>query len=284
MAPRRLIGGLALAGLALGLVLSCRTPGLPAAEHFPLTGAHERAACGTCHTVDLITELPRQCSGCHTPDLPTPHFAGECDTCHNTTTWQDARVDHDALPPGMTCASCHEPDRPNPHPDGDCVSCHNTISWEDAVFRHETLAADTTCASCHEPDRPIAHYAGDCKACHNTISWGDATFSHATLPAGATCTSCHEVDRPAAHYAGDCAACHDTVAWENGTFDHDPFFPIPHRGVSACAECHPVSTADFTCLNCHEHRRSEADDEHRGMRNYAYDTQRCLDCHPQGRE
>jgi hypothetical protein len=284
MAARRLI--VALGCVVAALIGSCQTPGLPRAEHFALTGAHRDATCASCHLAGLEVTLPTSCSGCHQPDEPPDHHDGECSSCHNTTSWADATFDHSTLPPGTACSSCHLPDRPTPHADGECSDCHTTTSWQDTSFDHSTLTPGTTCTSCHLPDRPTPHAEGDCSECHTTISWTDVQFDHSTLTPGTTCTSCHSDDRPPAHFAGDCAACHNTNDWADATFDHADFFPLPHRGVSACVACHPEpqGTAAFMCLNCHEHRRAETDPEHRGMANYAYDSVRCLACHPDGRD
>ncbi len=286
MAARGLMLGLAWAALAVtvAVVVSCRTPGMPNSGHFPLVGAHEKTSCSSCHTQGLAVTLPSNCAGCHLPDMPTPHFEGDCGSCHNATAWADATFNHATVPDGTACSSCHEPDRPSGHYAGDCKDCHNTVDWEDATFNHDTVAG-TPCATCHEPDRPKPHAEGDCADCHNTTDWEDAIFDHGSLAPGTTCASCHEPDRPSGHYAGDCKDCHNTVDWEDATFDHDPFFPTPHHGVKACISCHPEpeGTASFMCLDCHEHRKSEVDDEHRGNSRYSYDTQRCLDCHPKGR-
>ncbi|MFQ5652827.1 MAG: hypothetical protein ACE5IY_23085, partial [bacterium] len=71
--------------------------------------------------------------------------------------------------------------------------------------------------------------------------------------------------------------------------DHDNlFFPIfTGKHASAwddCFSCHPnpSNRKDFTCLECHEHRRSEMDAIHQGIPGYAYQDSECLLCHPTG--
>ncbi|MBW2257716.1 MAG: hypothetical protein JRI25_24385, partial [Deltaproteobacteria bacterium] len=67
--------------------------------------------------------------------------------------------------------------------------------------------------------------------------------------------------------------------------DHAPLFPLPHRGIATCTECHLTEDyAAFSCTHCHEHRQSEADDEHDEVSGYQYDSEACFDCHPDGRE
>ena len=71
--------------------------------------------------------------------------------------------------------------------------------------------------------------------------------------------------------------------------DH-PQFPIfsgRHAGEwDTCQTCHtqPASFEVFTCLTCHEHRRSEMDDEHDEVRGYVYESTACYSCHPDGED
>ena len=81
-----------------------------------------------------------------------------------------------------------------------------------------------------------------------------------------------------------------------------PAFAFHDGGVAECGGCHAMHTAksplalggDYgyllagtdqssTCLNCHEHSRSEMDDNHNEVSGYVYDSQACLSCHPNGR-
>ena len=114
-----------------------------------------------------------------------------------------------------------------------------------------------------------------CGACH-------AADTYAGLDPA--CASCHEPDRPAGHFVGtDCGTCHVATRWEDAVLDHDPFFPTPHHGVSACADCHiGGDTSTFSCIDCHEHSRAETDGHHREVGNYRYESQACLDCHRNG--
>ena len=48
--------------------------------------------------------------------------------------------------------------------------------------------------------------------------------------------------------------------------------------------CQPASFEVFTCLTCHEHRRSEMDDEHDEVRGYVYESTACYSCHPDGED
>ena len=88
----------------------------------------------------------------------------------------------------------------------------------------------------------------------------------------------------------DCLACHSTTAWEPSTFNHDAqYFPInsgEHRGEwQSCATCHIVPTdyRQHSCVGCHEHAQASMDSEHRGVKNYLYDSNACYNCHPRGK-
>ena len=110
------------------------------------------------------------------------------------------------------------------------------------------------------------------------------------------CATCHTADYESAHagsgFPVTCVDCHGQTTWEDATFDHDaskfPIYSGEHRNEwNQCADCHrqaPVSFATFSCIDCHEHRQSEMDDEHQGENGYVYDSVFCFSCHPQGRE
>lgn len=53
---------------------------------------------------------------------------------------------------------------------------------------------------------------------------------------------------------------------------------------SSCTDCHSNSAnyAEFSCLGCHEHSRSEMDGEHDEVGGYSWESQACLQCHPNG--
>ncbi len=135
---------------------------------------------------------------------------------------------------------------------------------DSADFVHVALTgthADTSCSDCH----------------------GEVIEDRA----GWQCASCHEADRPSPHDPGECGPCHSLEDWASAAVDHDDFFPLPHRGVDTCSECHTDSSdrSVFTCIDCHAHRQSEMDDEHRGEASgYRWESNACLDCHPRGRE
>jgi len=200
-------------------------------------------------------------SGCAVPE-PTQlvHFALNgahailsCSDCHSETLYE-------AVP--TTCTGCHLPDRPIPHEDGECSECHDEVDWGNRVVDHSFFPLQG------------GHDGVPCLDCHPTEDYAAAD---------PTCASCHETDRPAGHFTGACAECHPVTTWADGLFEHDDFFPTPHRGVTACESCH--TTGDngvFECVQCHEHRQSEADDEHQEVDGYEWLSPRCIYCHPTG--
>jgi hypothetical protein len=229
---------------------------------FPLTGAHVMAACSDCHSNGVYSGLPSDCVDCHLPDFQTAaspnHVAGNFPT--------------------------------------DCQSCHNTVSWHGAMFNHTGITSG--CVQCHLPDYQGAtspdHVAGNfptnCEQCHNTMSWQGATFNHAGITTG--CVQCHLPDYQttsnpnhiAAGFPQNCESCHNTNTWLGATFSHQ--FNInsgPHRSFS-CAECHqtPANYQIVSCIHCHEHRQSVADDKHSGVPGYSWNSAACVSCHPNG--
>ena len=80
------------------------------------------------------------------------------------------------------------------------------------------------------------------------------------------------------------------AGWKPAGFQvHDAqFFPIfsgKHRGEwDDCVDCHTNTGnyAVFSCVDCHEHNRTEMDDKHSGEADYQYTSMACLECHPTG--
>lgn len=253
---------------------------------FPLEHAHA-IACDLCHDGDDYEGLSSACQSCHEDERPDDHYEQfDCAGCHEPTSWDDGVLGHDFFPlygghdiacqechlddqdySGLSqvCASCHEADRPDDHWDGqDCADCHLITDWTDASIDHDFFplehAHDITCSACHDD------------------GWDGLDSS---------CQACHEADRPNGHFDGmDCEDCHEPTDWDHGQFDHDPLFPLPHRGVDSCDDCHTDAPDydTFSCIDCHEHRCSEMNDEHDDVNNYECDSDACFDCHPDGRE
>jgi hypothetical protein len=250
-----------------------------ASTGFALQGAHDRAACASCHdpratrspTLDLEFLAASTRSAFPTPD------AVECVSCH-IDVHQGALAD---APGGPACSSCHGQEQWLPAAYG--LSRHNTESRFALEGAHLTVACESchraidgglvlqmafeSCTSCHQEDDPHGgQFAGlGCEGCHTVDSFLLSEFDHAEPLAA--CTSCHQDDDPhSGQFAGQgCEGCHTVDSFLITAFDHTGTdFPLEggHEGVD-CAACHrsvegPAGTAfvrysplESTCVACH---------------------------------
>ncbi|MBP6825825.1 MAG: hypothetical protein KA165_04600, partial [Saprospiraceae bacterium] len=251
---------------------------------FPLTGAHQSAACVDCHSSGYAG-TPTDCAACHTTDYN-----------------QSANPSHTALAIPTNCASCH-----------------TTDGWEPATFAihnnyyplngaHATVANDcakchngnynntpNTCAGCHTPDynqtvnpnHAAAQFPTDCATCHSETAWAPSTFNHNSFYPlnGAhaaiandcnachngnytntpnTCAGCHTPDynqttspnHAAAQFPTDCATCHSETAWAPSTFNHNSFYPLTGGHAAIANDCNACHNGNYTntpntCAGCH---------------------------------
>ena len=201
------------------------------------------------------------------------HATTSCRRCHEG-------IEAGILGPlDVECISCHQADLarafvPDHMANGwtsRCDRCHIPTAWNGAAFNHATYPltgahATTACAECHIG----GVYAGtprDCVACH--------------LPEYLAST---QPNHTASGFPQTCYTCHNTVSWFGAVFNHT--FRInggPH-GNFLCTECHqvPSNFSVASCTHCHEHRQSEADDEHQGVNGYVWSSPACISCHPTG--
>lgn len=290
-------------------------------SRFPLAGVHRTADCSQCHSrsSELIFESPGiDCYDCHNKDYSattTPahlanNFSKACETCHDYSSkgWKFAATAHSFFPltggharnncydchqattfSGLNreCASCHITDfnntlNPNHTANNfstNCSTCHNIESWKPAYFDHKTTNFPLT----------GKHFGVDCGSCHSNGYNNTSTL----------CQSCHinqynNTNNPNHRNAGfpvTCVDCHTSNGWTPAQFDHDGrFFPIysgKHRNKwSLCSDCHRTSGnySSFSCIDCHEHNRTDMDNEHRGVNGYIYQSSACFNCHPKGDE
>jgi hypothetical protein len=266
---------LAVLGLAWSLFAAAQeTRSAGGNPHGPLS-----IGCEQCHTPEGWRPLREPLPFDHGKQAGFPLIQGHkgvsCTGCHG-----DLRFAHVA----SACADCHQ-DVHRGAQGFHCERCHSPRGWDDRRRIQEIHAASLL---------PLtgAHATLDCEACHR----GAPPVELSATPT--ECVSCHREDYQRAQpdhvrlgFPLACEQCHDTSDFQGASFrEHDQrFFPIfsgPHRGVwDTCAECHPGNTLQtFTCLTCHEHRRSEMDDEHDDVRGYRYESTACLTCHPTGRE
>jgi hypothetical protein len=212
---------------------------------FPLTGAHTSLPCTACHVAPNNALI-----------YPVPSGVNDCVACH--------RADYDRQHTGSNFST-------------NCLTCHGNTVWTGATFDHGSVArgfallgkhTSLPCSSCHAPD-------------------GRTLFS----PAGNNdCVACHRADYDRQHtgsgFPTTCGSCHTQNTWTGATFNHDQIFPIysgKHAGKwSSCQQCHtvPGDFRVFSCTTCHT--KSKTDGDHSGVSGYAYDSIRCLSCHPRG--
>ncbi len=291
---------------------------------FPLAGAHLTLDCEMCHRLtspDALTwvNTPTDCQSCHmndynattNPNHVASGFSTDCAMCHNEQAWQRVRFDHAATRFPLTgahttvacerchvggvfsgtptaCVACHQSDYDGttdpPHAGAGfpttCADCHTTRGWDGANFNHANTGFPLT----------GAHTTVACERCHvGGVYTGTPT----------ACVSCHQADydgttnpnHAAASFPTSCVDCHNTRGWDGANFDHSQWFPLTtgvHRDKwRACSDCHTnaASYADFSCLGCHPHSdQTKTNQDHQGENGYAYNSQACYSCHPQGRK
>ena len=171
-----------------------------ATTRFELTGAHEPAPCGTCHTgasPRLDWRQPKQaCADCH----ENPHgnrFEAEmqregCASCHSVVAWDMPKFAHTTWPltgkhQNVRCDQCHTPT------EADRLA-GNGPSYREAPSDCEGCHADQHLGQFQlsEPEKP-------CKSCHDTVNFKIAKFDHdenAGYPlvgkhASTKCSACH---------------------------------------------------------------------------------------------
>jgi hypothetical protein len=282
---------------------------------FELTGKHIPLACSSCH-IGTTSGLNAECFSCHQNDYNTAenHLAQSypttCEMCHTTAGWEGADFNHDVTGFPLTgghltagCLNCHQSGFPGTSTL--CSDCHQGNYNSALNPSHTALALSTECGTCHttNPGWAPAQFpnhndyyqllgahapiSNDCISCHN----GDYNSTPIT------CYGCHSnnyntTTNPVHTSAGfntECTTCHTQDAWTPSTFNHDgQYFPIysgKHRGQwSLCSDCH-TNSADFSvfsCIDCHEHNKTDTDDHHREVSGYSYLSSACYSCHPAG--
>lgn len=277
---------------------------------YALVGAHEGAQCLRCHNDrgPVETFAARGCAGCH-EDVHEGLRGESCSTCHDESSWRvtGAIADHERTRFPLVGA----------HATTSCRRCHEGI--EAGVM----APLDIECLSCHQsdlaratsPDHLANGWTDACERCHVPTAWSGAAFNHSTYPLtgahraatcdarhmggvfGGTprdCIDCHvteylgttDPDHVASGFSQDCAQCHNTSSWDGATFDHTFVITFGDHASLGCADCHttPGDLQTASCTHCHEHRQSEADDEHEDVTGYSYSSPACIQCHPTGFE
>ncbi|MFK5880045.1 MAG: cytochrome c3 family protein, partial [Flavobacteriaceae bacterium] len=273
-----------------------------------------------CHLTSNYSDTSPECVTCHQTDYDTTTnpdhgnvgYPTDCVECHSTNPgWTPATVNHDFFPLTLghdisDCTQCHtNGNYSNLSPE--CVTCHQSDYDTTNDPNHDNAQFPTDCVECHTTNpnwTPVnwdhnefyplngAHaiIANECVECHN----GDYTNTPNT------CVGCHlddynsttDPNHSSAQFPQDCTECHTEITWDPSTFDHDGmYFPIysgKHNGEwSQCIDCHtnPNDYGIFTCFTCHSQSDMFDVHNHPGdseFDGYVYESNACLECHPDG--
>jgi hypothetical protein len=141
---------------------------------FPLTGAHLATACQSCHADGIYDGKNTACVSCHQSDYDTtidPNhlqagLSTDCTSCHDTITWQNARMlSHDSsyfpIYSGKhsgkwsTCSDCHT--NPTNYINFTCLQCHPHSDESKVTGDHQGESGfsydSQACYSCHPQGR-----------------------------------------------------------------------------------------------------------------------------------
>lgn len=272
---------------------------------YRLEGSHTAAACLRCHNDrgPVQAYVSRGCSGCHV-DPHTSTLGLDCERCHSQLNWDPIGLISEHARTRFPLMGAHAI--------ATCESCHEGAAA--GLFR----GAPIQCELCHQddlaqavnPDHISNGWTFDCQKCHLPSSWTGAFIGHESFPlvgghAGLDCAECHvggvytglspdcyschsaeyqaAPNHVASNYSTDCRRCHTIYGWIPASFDHGSYFPLTGPHNLDCNACHTTGdTQMFSCIDCHEHRQSEADAEHSEVSGYTYNSQACYQCHPNG--
>jgi hypothetical protein len=192
---------------------------------FPLQGKHAAAPCGTCHTAPPprynFHLAKKVCADCH----ENPHgnqFAkemaqGGCASCHNTTGWHNANIDHSTWL--LTGAHATAP----------CGGCHSVSEADRKAGKVASYrGAPRTCEGCHEDVHKgqfrLSEPVVACESCHTTASYSIEKFDH---------TRKARYELTGGHQALACSACHKPESLKSGQT------AVRYRlGYRECRDCH----------------------------------------------
>jgi hypothetical protein len=283
-----------------GQCASCHSGGYPPADgrpanHVPYAsiGVMAAANCDACHKgsfsswasgrVHANFTVNASCASCHTgtflnatgkPGTPVHSGVTNCESCHATSGWAGAKVDHSTFNAATNCVNCHNGTsataKPASHmPTGStgCFACHNVspAGWKPTKWTHTQMVVSAQCATCHSggyppaDGKPTNHIpyqsvavaaAANCDACHkgSFTTWANGGF-HVNYSVSTGCFTCHTgaylsaVGKPntATHASvtGNCESCHkSTTTWGGAKVDHSTF-----TSATNCASCHNGTAA-----------------------------------------
>jgi len=208
-------------------------------DFFPLSGAHARLDCLTCHQSGFGGQ-PTSCIGCHQSDYDSTDdpghaaagFSTECQSCHSTQAWSPATFNHANTAFPLTGA----------HTSASCLDCHGggySGTPTDCYACHQADFEGTT-----EPNHVTSGFGTGCLTCHSTQAWSPSTWDHDQLfPIYSgkhrgkwdTCADCHV--QPTNYAIFECIFCHEHN--QNNTDDHHNDVNDYVYESNACFTCHP---------------------------------------------
>jgi len=209
-------------------------------QFWPLLGAHNTAACTSCHRNDQYRGTPRDCFPCHQPQYQqaqNPNHAGAgfptaCDQCHRNggPGWRGAAFNHSQFFPlqgvhaSQACTACHRTGQYRGTP-RDCAGCHLARYQATRNPNHQAAGFPTTCETCHRA---------------TDTSWAQGRFDHAWFPitsgphSGRPCSACH---LDAGNYrVFSCLTCHDRAKTDSKHKNRPGYV----YDSMACYSCHPT--------------------------------------------
>jgi len=272
-----------LSGVAISNCDSCHKGGYsswnPGRFH---SNVNISSQCASCHLLPTFGLTSKPNNSTHTT------VTGNCESCHNTSGWAGAKVDHSLFNASTNCTTCHNGSastgKPGDHipVTANCYSCHNTSAWTPTKWNHTQVNVVSNCASCHTgkygraDGKPSTHLPyqsligvaiANCDSCHKGgySSWNPGRF-HNNVTISTQCASCHLLptygltSKPnnSTHttVTGNCENCHNTSGWAGARVDHNRF-----TAATQCATCHNGSAATgkpgshipvtANCYSCH---------------------------------
>jgi hypothetical protein len=254
---------------------------------YPLTGAHARVNCYSCHKQKVWAPLAfDKCTNCHV-DPHKGSLGPTCTKCHSTAGWRGAATpstmtgggggksakafDHEktAFPlkgehRGVTCVRCHGDvlGKMSGVKFAQCNGCHNNPHGNQFEVIWNKVKV---CTDCHLEDGwPMLSFQ------HNRDSRYKLEEKHTLVPCqqchvddkyrwmtkAPECGTCHN-DVHRGQFKSDCFSCHTQKGFDQVIFDHNKQSRFPLVGKHAyvnCANCHvegrfkPLET---NCNGCH---------------------------------
>ncbi len=225
---------------------------------FPLTGAHAKVSCISCHKSETKNGVKFQnfanlsfknCASCH-KDPHNGSFGSNCKSCHSETSFhkiREAGFNHNIT--GFPLAGAHKT--------LDCASCHDNRAGPAGQHKEFAAIKNINCNTCHK-DVHDRKFGLDCKKCHNEKSFRSVVatsgFDHDLT--GFELEGKHKnIDCKKCHTSGNmttalpyqtCNACH--IDFHNGQFNGTPY--------TDCTSCHTVQGFEESLFSTEQHQSS----------------------------